>query len=174
MAECDLPTPEELRNLLRYEPETGKLFWLPREGNQSFNTQCAGREALTSISPLGYRRGTVHFKHLRAHRVAWAIHYGEWPDGEIDHINGDRADNRIANLRDVSHTINGRNLRRPLNNSSGVVGVNWQSREKKWRASITVNSKNIWLGEFASFEDAVAARLAAQKRHGFHANHGKR
>jgi hypothetical protein len=167
MADKHLPTPEDLRGLLRYEPETGKLFWLERKGDgqsvKRFNSMYAGREALTYLSK-GYRIGSVMDADAKAHRVAWAIYYGEWPQGQIDHINGDRADNRIANLRVVDFVGNARNRKAGKNNSSGVIGVGWSSRHRKWRASIRHHGELIYLGAFASKDDAIAARRDAEAR----------
>lgn len=115
-------TPEILRQLLRYEPETGKLFWLERGpkwfsdkpvGQQhnanAWNAKYAGKEAFTSVGFNGYRQGSVFRQGMNLHRVAWAIHHGEWPD-HIDHINRDRLDNRICNLRSVTKAENAKNL----------------------------------------------------------------
>jgi hypothetical protein len=167
MADNHLPPPNELRQLLRYEPETGKLFWLPRAGDtrgeRFFNTRFAGKEALTYLSK-GYRVGSINDADAKAHRVAWAIHYGEWPNGFIDHINGDRADNRIANLRVVDHVGNGRNRKAGANNNSGVIGVGWNKRHKKWRASIRHNGELIYLGAFDNMDDAIRARMRAEEK----------
>lgn len=172
MATEDLLPAHVLRQLLRYEPETGKLFWLARSGDtrgeRYFNTRYSGKEALTG-GCKGYRVGSIGNAAVKAHRVAWAIYYGEWPQGFIDHINGDRADNRITNLRVVDHAGNGRNRRPGANNRSGVLGVGWNKRHKKWRASIRHNGELIYLGAFEAKEDAVAARLEAEKRYGFSA-----
>lgn len=176
MADCDLPSPTELRQLLRYEAETGKLFWLPRDtgtrGGRYFNTRYAGKEALTGPTK-GYLAGSIRDKPAKAHRVAWAIHFGEWPNGMIDHINQDRADNRITNLRVVGHIENGRNAKRHRTNTSGVTGVGWVKNKCRWRAMIKVGGHNHYIGMFLNFEDAVEARRAAEAEYGFHENHGR-
>ena len=138
MSEIVLPSIDTLRKLLRYEPETGKLFWLIRtadlfnDGYRSaagtcanWNAKYAGKEALTSLNGNGYRQGFIFNKHFVAHRVAWALHYGVWPENEIDHINHDRADNRILNLRDVSRRENSINSKPSANNTSGFNGVHF-------------------------------------------------
>lgn len=177
MAKNPLPTPEQLRQLLRYEPETGKLFWKERtsewfesswnrtaEANcRAWNTANAGREAFTTAS-RGYRQGSVLGISVRAHRVAWAIHHGSWPKN-IDHINGDRGDNRASNLRDVETRENNKNLKIPRNNTSGHMGVYWHSRAKIWSARVQVNGESIHLGCFDSREAAVSAR-ASCRAHG--------
>ena len=178
MAERANITPDLLRQLLRYEPETGKLFWKLRdvpEGNlhiHSWNARLAGKEALTAKDSRGYFHGTILYSSLRAHRVIWAMHHGEWPKGEIDHINHDKTDNRADNLRVVSHKQNLRNRSLHKNSSSGFTGVVWHKSRGKWRAQIGVNGVTKYLGLFETIDDAIAARKAADSKHGFHENHG--
>ncbi len=174
-----------LRQLLRYEPETGKLFWLERPseffkpGNlgaehyaAGWNAKFAGKEALTAQARGGYRRGNIFGRPYKAHRIAWALYHGSWPDGEIDHINGTPSDNRILNLRDVSSLENSRNLARKSNNTSGVCGVSWSKASMKWMAQITVKRKAVYLGVFDTREAAIDARLAANVKYGFSSRHG--
>jgi hypothetical protein len=176
-----LPTPEELRALLRYEPETGRLFWRERPPEmfatpRAFSTwtaRFAGKEAMTAINNYGYRFGTISGRPHLAHRVAWTITSGAWPDAEIDHINGVRTDNRITNLREADRRANARNVGRRLDNSSGCTGVQWHAHSKKWLARIKVNYRQFYLGTFERREDAIAARKAAEVKHGFHENHGR-
>jgi len=179
-------TPELLRQLLRYEPDTGKLFWLPRnvgmftDGAHSaahnaalWKSRFEGKEALKTINCDGYRHGNLCGHTLRAHRVAWAIFYGKWPD-RTDHINGVRADNRIVNLRDVTNQENMRNQKKRKNNTSGATGVSWDKEHNRWLVQIMVESgKNKKVGRFDDFGEAVAARKSAEIEHGFHANHGR-
>lgn len=175
-----LPTPEELRQLLRYEPETGRLYWLPRPSEMfkterdtnAWNTRYAGREAFLSPHSDGYRQGRIHERKYLAHRVAYAIHHGEWPPEDIDHINGVCDDNRIENLRAVSRTVNNRNRNMQTNNKSGVNGVNWHKTAKKWMARIYLGGMQKSLGYFDSLDDAVAARKAAEVGHGYTERHG--
>jgi hypothetical protein len=91
----------------------------------------------------------------------------------IDHINGDSMDNRIDNLRLVTHKENSLNKKLSSNNKSGVVGVSKNSRNKKWKADITYNNQKYYLGEFNNFDDAVKVRKAAEIKYGFHKNHGR-
>ena len=176
----NLPSPELLRKLLRYDPETGKLFWRERgEGLFStpaackrWNTRYAGTEALATIRERGYRCGGIFAVMYRAHRVIWAMETGEWPSEYIDHINGDTSDNRISNLRDVSVSENGKNQKRPASNTSGAVGVHWDGRRGNWVARI-YGSHGEYVGAFTNYDDAVAARKAAEARHGYHGNHGR-
>lgn len=177
MAKRPLPTPEELRQLLRYEPETGKLYWLERKdgspGSAMFNTRFAGNEALTA--PVGEKAlcGSVNGGRYLAHRVIWALVHGEWPTGQIDHINGNPFDNRLSNLREVESFENQRNMKRPSHNTSGVCGVSWNAQHRKWQARINARRKTVMLGVFSDFNEAVAARKQAEKEYGYHPNHGR-
>ena len=184
MATKPFPTPEHLRQLLRYEPETGKLFWRERtpdmfqDGKHSaahicarWNSKFGGKEAFTASS-RGYRVGAIWGQNILAHRAAWAIYYGAWPSKWLDHINGNPSDNRIENLRDVEHAENMRNTRRRGDNTSGVTGVYWLEEKNKWGAFIK-SHKIIALGRYETFGEAVAARKAAEKVLGYHQNHGR-
>jgi hypothetical protein len=183
MAKKHLPCPTLLRQLLAYEPDTGKLFWKERpawmfaKGSRQnnacaiWNAKYAGREVAT-LSNHGYIRFPIFNSFFLGHRVAWAIFYGSMPKNEIDHINGDRADNRIANLRDVTSAENNKNLAKRSRNTSGATGV-CRSRDGSWRAFITINGRQQHLGVFAAKIDAVAARKNAEWTYGFHQNHGR-
>ncbi len=179
-------TPELLRQLLRYEPETGKLYWRERDVRffrdgakakeavcKSWNTKWAGKEAFKFIGGNGYHRGAVFDRPMRAHRVIWALVHGAWPEADIDHINGDRSDNRLCNLRVVTRAENNRNAKRPTDNTSGIPGVYSTRAPGKWFAKIGAGGKRIYLGTYDTFDLAVQAREAALKKHGFHPNHGR-
>ena len=181
MALKPLPSPEVLRQLMTYDPETGKLFWKERGPEwfkdskfhtsaiqaQIWNTKYAGREAFTPINSAGYHTGTVLGKMLMAHRIGWAIVHGRWPDHFLDHINGVRTDNRICNLREATHAENSRNSDIPMG-ESGVRGVRQDKRWRgKWQARITVDGVTKSLGAFETVEEAIAARRTAViKYHG--------
>jgi hypothetical protein len=171
----DLPTIEELHKLLSYSPDTGALTWRARRDvKASWNTRYAGKPALACIHEDGYRKGRIHRVLFRAHRVAWALHHGSWPELDIDHINGDRSDNRITNLRQVTRSENQRNMRLPSDNKSGVVGVYWSTARKKWVAEIrNAQGRKRHLGVFEDLEDAATARRAAELDEGYHQNHGR-
>jgi hypothetical protein len=178
--------PKAIRDLLDYDPETGRLVWRKRgpewfrDGvrssayaqSVSWNKRFAGREALTA-RVNGYLVGMLLGKGIRAHRAAFAWMTGEWPPEEIDHIDGNRANNTWANLRPASKSVNGKNQQRHSTNSSGTAGVSFDRRNKSWRARITVNGRLIYLGRFKSLEDAAAARKWAEAAFGFHENHGR-
>jgi hypothetical protein len=169
------------RSVLSYDSGTGKMVWKNRpechfkskRGFSIWNSRYAGKE-ITGLSKQGYFRVSIDYVRYLAHRVAWLIYYGEMPSGEIDHINGDRTDNRIENLRCVSSKGNARNMGLKSNNSSGVCGVCWCKRTGKWQASITVDYKTMFLGRFKSLKDAKSARASAEKKYNFHKNHGEK
>lgn len=186
MAKNTLPTPEELRKLLEYDPATGGLRYreawpdlFAREGKLSREARCnkwnmnhAGKAAFRVSDSQGYWSGSLFGVRVCAHRVIVAMATGQWPDA-VDHINGDRQDNRLANLRAVSRAENAKNSAKPRSNTSGHIGVGWRQDLGRWRATIGVNGKARHLGTFESLEDAIAARAAADEEHGFHPNHGR-
>lgn len=175
-----------MRAAFDYEPNTGRIFWKARTAEmvaafglrtrqpiKDWNARYAGREAFTADNGKGYRVSLIFGCMARAHRVAWAIHYGAWPALFLDHINGDRADNRISNLRQVDFVENGRNARLSTSNRSGQPGVQWYARKRKWRSRITVKGRKIDLGYYDLFSAAVAARKAAERKYGFSPSHGR-
>lgn len=150
------------------------LFLL--DAGRLINRVHRGRRALPGMvagtpNGQGYLCVRVNTINYRVHRLVWLITYGRWPEGQIDHINGVRDDNRIENLREVSVQENQRNTHIRIDNTSGVTGV---SKELwGWRARIKVGGKKINIGFFKSFDDAVAARKKAEAELGFHPNHGR-
>ena len=162
-----------LRKRLRYEPDTGKFFWLDYEGkSQNWRTRYVGKEAFTTDNGAGYRQGCIDSGLYLAHRVAYAIYHGEWPTDQIDHINGVKADNRITNLRIVTNQENCRNVSMRGDNTSGVTGVYWHKNGQKWCARIKIDGKYIHLGLFDTLEEAAAVRKAASEKYGFTDRHG--
>lgn len=162
MADRHLPSIEEVRQLLRYEPDTGKLFWKE-----------TGQEAFRAKSGNGYRRAHINGKRIYAHRLIWAIVHGFWPEDFIDHIDGDGYNNKLTNLRAVSRSGNARKQSINVKNTSGAMGVYWRKDTQKWSAEICINHKKKRLGAFADKELAIAARREAEREHGFHPNHGR-
>jgi hypothetical protein len=162
--------PQILRQVLRYEPETGKLFWLLRHremfaceaDSKKWNARFADCEALTADNGTGYRTGLIFNTKVRAHRVIWAMQTGAWPVVYIDHINGDRADNRWGNLREADASENSRNARLRSDNQSGFRGVTRFGG--KWRAEIRLYGKATYLGQFDTPEQAAAAYAEASRR----------
>lgn len=174
-------TAQILRDVLDYNPTTGKLYWKERgvelfsssRFQRRWNTRYAGKEALTTKCSFGYLYGAVFYVSISAHLAAWVIHHGKFPINEIDHINGNKSDNRICNLRDVTHKENGRNQSLSTRNTSNIQGVSWHKRHSMWQASIRVDGKTKYLGIFKNKEEAAHARKLAVKKNGFHENHGK-
>ena len=178
MAKKDLPDIDTLRQLVRYEPETGKLYWLPRtlemfrgkypkRAMATYNSVRAGKEA-GCLNSQGYISLEIHGKYIGAHLVCWAINYGYIPVMEIDHINGIKHDNRICNLREATDSQQQSNKSLSNKNPTGHKGV--YRLNEKWRAKIYFENKNIHLGVFDTFDEAVAARKAAEaKYHGEYA-----
>jgi hypothetical protein len=152
---------ERLRSLLSYDPDTGEFWWRVNYGRvrAGDKTGCKGKHGYIVIG--------VDYKIHRAHRLAWAIHYGEWPTGFIDHINCDKSDNRIANLRAACHSGNATNRFVRRDNTSGHKGVFWHKITQKWAAQIRHRGQTTYLGLFADKNDAVKAYAdAAAKLHG--------
>lgn len=176
-----LVSPWVIREFLDCAPSEGLLTWRHRgrewfcsdKGWKVWNGKNAGNPALITAKD-GYMVGAVFRRNLRAHRVIWCWVHGAWPDGQVDHINGDRSDNRMQNLRVVEHKHNQRNMKLARNNTSGVTGVRLRPELGKWDARIKVDQKVHLLGLFDCMEDARRARKAAEKAHGFHPNHGRR
>lgn len=186
MTKRDLPSPELLRKLLRYDPDTGKLFWVERtpdmflDGAKSASHNCAawngrsaGREAFATVREDGYLHGRILGRLMLAHRVIFAMHHGVWPENEVDHINGDRTENRIHNLRGATKIENMRNMKRSSANKSGKTGVHWCKREEKWVAQIRDASGQRCLGYFKEKSSAIEVRVEAERRIGYHSNHGR-
>lgn len=164
-------TAERLRELLHYDPETGKFTWRARpisefadlRGCCSWNGRYAGKPAGSISKHIGYVQLLKGF----AHRFAWVYVHGTWPVGEIDHINGERADNRLKNLRDVPPNINKQNIRRAeAKRSSLAQGVSHRpdNPSKPFTASVQLGGTKNHLGYFATEAEAHAAYLAEKRR----------
>lgn len=153
-------TLERLKQALRYDMETGRFVWSAPLGARGQ----AGALAGNIDSRYGYRRIGIDGRLYRANRLAWLYVYGEWPEGDVDHINGFRDDDRIANLRDVSRQMNNQNTRRAISrNRSGALGVSTR-RPGRWSAQIWVDGVRHYLGQFNSVEAAATAYIAAKRR----------
>lgn len=176
----DQLTQDVVKRFVDYNPETGVFTWLLRQRESfptkrswsTWNARFAGK-AVGAADKHGYLHTTINYIPIKLHRLAFLCMLGRLPDGEVDHINGITNDNRWVNLRDVSHAENGRNTKRPSDNSSGVVGVSWSSRDQRWMSSITKDGETISLGYFKDFDQAVAARRSAEAALRFHPNHGR-
>lgn len=161
-------TSEVLQELFSYDAVTGVFT-----RKVSTNNRARVGEIVGCLRPDGYLCTSIGGKLYQLHRLAWLYAKGAWPEGQIDHINGSRTDNRIENLRDVIHAVNGRNQKMASTNKSGANGVHWFPSRKKWRAAITVNGKARHLGYFNTVEEASRARKLADEAYGFHQNHGR-
>lgn len=153
----DWLTAEEARRRLAYDPETGKLTW-----KQLRNSKRIGEEA-RSLDVSGYVQVNIAGTMVKGHRLAWLIHFGVWPEGDIDHINGNRADNRIANLRAVTNAVNCQNKRKALPKSkTGVLGV--VKVGERYQANIHVNRKKRYLGSYATPDEAHRVYVEAKRQ----------
>lgn len=150
-----LLTAEEVRHALDYAPETGVFKWRNPRANRMKAGDIAG-----GLQGNGYIRIFIGYRGFMAHRLAWLYMHGDWPY-VIDHINRNRTDNRISNLRNATPEINNRNREYPVGASS-LPGAAFCSRSKRWRASILVNRIKRHLGMFDTAEEASAAYLAAK------------
>ena len=164
MAEYKTVEVELLKKLLSYSPETGKLYWRPRDETTSprpfsFNTRHAHTEA-GCLNDKGYVLVSIKENRMRAHRVIYAMMTGSWPE-EVDHINGNRADNRWGNLRSVSHKTNRANTYGwSKKTSSRFIGVCRQPDCDRWKAQVSINGKAKHIGLFQTEVEAAKARDA--------------
>jgi len=179
MMRLEPPTRSEISVYLDYDPETGVFIWKTRSklhfvnarAWSTWNARFAGKVAGNQCAGR-YRNICLGYRTFQAHRLAWLIVHGEWPV-HIDHINGDKGDNRIANLRSVSNAENRKNQATRKDNTSGVQGVYWDRRNQKWMAKIQVEGKTVNLGRYSSIEEAAIRRTQAEREFGFHSNHGR-
>ena len=179
MSAKSLPDVEYLRQCFNYIPETGKLIWKTRPRShfatehswRSWLSRFAGKEAggLTRPGKKGlsnYGQVTLGNKKFLIHRIAFALYYGREPGPTIDHIDRNPSNNCINNLRELPTSSNIQNQISPnKNNKSGLRGVSWHSWSNKWRASIVLDRKQIYLGLFGDKDEAYAAYLAAKENY---------
>jgi len=155
-------TQEQLKSHLVYCKDSG-LFHRVDNGSK-----------LGCLSSKGYLKITVLRKNYMAHRLAWLYVHGCMPKDQIDHINHDKADNKISNLREVSNQENLKNQSVRSTNTSGFIGVYWDKKQEKWSSQVMVDAKCIFLGRFKKKQDAIKARKKANIKYGFHKNHGEK
>lgn len=144
-------TAEELRIAFKYEPSTGFLYRLG-------DTEPAGR-----IATKGYRQIAYKGKRYMAHRMVWMYFNGDWPEDQLDHINQQKDDNRIENLRQVTNRQNFENVTQWAHNKSGRRGVSFT--KDRYQAEIKVKKKTIHLGVYDNIIDAVAARMRGEREY---------
>ncbi|VXD04922.1 conserved hypothetical protein [Enterobacterales bacterium 8AC] len=174
------PKKDYLNECFFYQPDNGVLVWNTRPDShfintayaKSWNSRYAG--GVAGCVSNGYKVVSVNKRLYFTHRIIWVMHYGDIPVGyEIDHINHVKDDNRVSNLRLVTHSDNQKNLSMLKNNSSGINGVFSDKRNGNWIAQIKPRGKKTkHLGSFGNKSDAIAARKAAEIKYGFHENHG--
>lgn len=149
-------TADEARALWAYDPDTGLLTWSVMASPRHQAGSVAG-----SLTAQGYVVVGYGYRLWRAHRLAWLIVMGEWPKGEIDHADTDKANNRWANLRDVPKSLNQANVPARRCNTSGFKGVSWSKGKKRWGAAIQKDKRQRHLGYFDTPEAAHAAYVIA-------------
>ena len=161
-------TQEELKSQLNYDEVTGIFTWKIKNSNRIKIGDIAG-----SINNKGYTIITINKKHFVAHRLAWLYVYNYIPSKDIDHINGNRADNRINNLREATRSENSFNSKISKNNKSGLKGISWHKTAKKWEVCLRFNGVKKYLGIFDNIELAeLVITEARAKYHGMFANNG--
>lgn len=152
-----LPIEETLPLALRYDADEGKLYWRDEWWPKSRTTNTVGAMDGTKRSPTGYVRFEHRGRRFMVHRVIWFMHHGEWPDGEIDHIDGNGLNNHISNLRVVDHKANMYNRPMYRCNKTGYKGVSKNARENLYRAQISKDRVPYKIGSFACPIDAARA-----------------
>ena len=174
-----LPSQAKLQTLLDYNPLTGNLVWRYRLRNEFlsdqlhrfWNVKYAGKPAFKT-KEHGYFIGKIDGEAYKTSRIIFKLCFNI--DAECgDHEDGNKQNNRINNLRDVTQLQNNRNAKRRDDNSSGCSGVYWQKNVRNWRASIGHNGKMVMIGTFDDYQDAVNARKQAELDYGYHPNHGR-
>jgi hypothetical protein len=169
-----LPSRELVLQLLRYDADSGEFVWLPRpremfpsyRGFRVWNTRFPGTPA-GWLAATGYLYLTLDYAKFKAHRIAWLLHYGEPVPELIDHADGDKLNNRIANLRPATKAQNGANSGLSKRNSTGFKGVHRAHQNSGYGARIMIDGKLHLLGTFATAEEAAEARRdAATRLHG--------
>lgn len=156
---------ERAMSLVSYEPETGLFRWKDRRNSYG---GCVNRGDIAgTVHRDGYIVINFSGRLWRAHRLAYLFMTGDVPPKgmDMDHINGDRADNRWVNLRTATRSQNNYNMRRTKLNVSGVKGVSWVAERGQWLARITVEGRKIHLGQFDEKERAIAARKEGERRY---------
>lgn len=155
-------TQKELKRILTYNTRTGEFVWKVAKGRA-----VAGRNAGFITKDTGYHIIKINKRRYPAHRLAWLYVTGEFPVGEIDHINRDRKCNVWDNLRDVSRSDNQKNAKLRADNTSGVAGVSWSPVEGRWKAYISNRGHLIHLGTFLCITAAILKRKAAEMKYGY-------
>jgi len=155
-------TAEFVRSILDYDPQTGTLTWKVNHAARARKSQVAGKTSVRGYVSVGIN-GHVYL----AHRLAWLIMTGEWPNHSVDHKFGQTVDNNWNTLRPANQSENGANSKLRRDSSSGFKGVSWSKSKRRWRAHVTKNYKHHHLGYFDTPEEAYNAYCtAARELHG--------
>jgi hypothetical protein len=154
----------EVTTLLKYDGE--KLIWRVSRGCVKAGSTVGG------VNSKGYVHVMINGVLFKAHRVIWLLVYKVWPTDQIDHINGNKRNNTIVNLREVSRQENQRNAKLRRDNASGVVGVSFITSQKRWRGYIVVNNEQINSPNYRFKWSAIVWRRQMNKKYQFHENHG--
>lgn len=149
-------TQARLKEILHYDPKIGIFTWRINHGIRAKIGQKAGYKNMYGYWGIG-----IDQKNYKLHRLAWLYIFGEFPKNQIDHINLDKSDNRISNLREATPSENAMNRGIKSNNTSGFKGINWSRRHKSWCARISINNKRIQIGYFKDINVAHQAYLNA-------------
>ena len=160
-------TQERLKELLNYNEDTGVFT------NLTCRQRARPGDVSGSISGKGYRQIYVDGKSYQGHRLAWLYVYGSFPAGSIDHRDRDKLNNRICNLRDVSHAVNMKNMTKYRNNKSGTTGVYWNKSKMSWEAAAGVDGRIKYLGRYKDKDYAILARLCGELLANFTDTHGE-
>ena len=183
-----LITLDHARAILKYEPETGLFFHKPRPiemftatahhtqlwNFKRWNTNYANRQTFTLPHTEGYVRGKINGRYYLAHRMAWFLTHGEWPENDIDHFNGLRNDNRLSNLFPKTRMENMHNAKQWSTNKSGITGVYWHKAMNKWCSEIKHNGQKIILGYYSDINEAAEILRISAALLGFTERHGSR
>jgi hypothetical protein len=173
-------TQEYLKECLDYNPEAGIFIrkarpithFKSRRAMNAWNARFAGKLS-NRLCQWGYLNIKIDKNVYKAHRLAWLYVYGELPVGQIDHINHDKLDNRITNLRQVTQSQNQRNMIRRKDNKSGLPGIHYSRSINKWIVQVSANQGRECLGAYEDKFEAICVRKTAEIKYNFHENHGR-
>jgi hypothetical protein len=157
--EYKMITQEYLKSILDYNPDTGIFTWKVNKSKRSNIGDIAG------WLDGGYTKLEINNKPYKAHRLAWLYVYGEMPKNLIDHVNNDRSDNKISNLREATYQQNSENYKTPKTNKSGVKNVSWYKQLNKWVVSIGIKGKKKTIGYFDDLEFAELVAIEARNKY---------
>lgn len=152
-------TQARLKELLHYDPETGVFTWAAKAGSAR-----PGRPASGFTNKYGYKLIRIGRQGYAQHRLAWLYMVGEWPEAQVDHVNGQRSDNRWQNLREATDAQNRQNMAKKTGTKSTLQGVTWYPRDRCWMSRITVNYRAHFLGYYQTEAEAHQAYLAAKAK----------